>query len=443
MLRELVSDRSSQENGMSRMILLADDSITIQKIVNLTFSGEGIDVVTVGNGDSALKKIHEHRPNLVLADIFMPGKNGYEVCEAIKNDPELQSIPVILLVGAFEPFDGHEAARVKADSHLTKPFEIKALISAVRNLIEAAEQQAKVMVEPEAAPREAFVEEEEAGETVSAPALAVETIEEPVNAAPSTVPIEEQEIHIEEPPALTPSRVEITEALAVDTEVSEVAPEESPETFKPAESSVVPEPPVMAIDTAIAESREVPLPVIEETDPLGLESAEDGLGLAGFSGESITDTKSMVVEIWEATEVPSASEPVSLADEVAAQPSCVVESERAEITYTSEPLTESVPEPSARDQEVFQTVLVSPSGPAESIQTDSVIQPVPTPVVPPSASWGEAQTAELVDRIANKVVEKLSREVIEKIAWEVVPDMAVLMIKDQVESHFKTINDRS
>ena len=144
---------------MSRMILLADDSITIQKIVNLTFSGEGIDVVTVGNGDSALKKIHEHRPSLVLADIFMPGKNGYEVCEAIKTDPELRSIPVILLVGAFEPFDGHEAARVKADSHLTKPFEIKALISAVRNLIEIAEQQATVVAEP--ASRDAFVEEEE------------------------------------------------------------------------------------------------------------------------------------------------------------------------------------------------------------------------------------------------------------------------------------------
>ncbi len=408
---------------MSRMILLADDSITIQKIVNLTFSGEGIDVVTVGNGDSALKKIHEHRPSLVLADIFMPGKNGYEVCEAIKNDPELQSIPVILLVGAFEPFDGHEAARVRADSHLTKPFEIKALISAVRNLIEAAEQQPAVLAEPEAAPREAFFEEEEVGEPASAPALSVETIEEP--------------------PVLTPYRVETTEAVPVDSEVSEAAPEESPEILKPAESSVVPEQSVTATDTAFAESREVPLPVIEETDPLGLESAEDGLGLARFSGESIADAKSMVVEIWEATEVPSASEPVSLADEVAAQPSYEVESERAGITHTSEPLTERVPEPSARDQEVFQTVLVSPARSAESIQTDSVIQPVPSPVVPPSASWGEAQTAELVDRIANKVVEKLSREVIEKIAWEVVPDMAVLMIKDQVESHFKTSNDRS
>jgi CheY-like chemotaxis protein len=92
-------------------ILLADDSITIQKIVNLTFSGEGIDVVTVGNGEAAVKKIHELRPALVLADIFMPGKNGYEVCDYIKSDPSLSPTPVILLVGAFEPFDSNEAAR--------------------------------------------------------------------------------------------------------------------------------------------------------------------------------------------------------------------------------------------------------------------------------------------------------------------------------------------
>ena len=71
----------------------------------------------------------------------MPGKNGYEVCDYIKNDPTLSATPVILLVGAFEPFDSGEAARVKADGHLTKPFEIKVLISAVNSLITAAGDQ--------------------------------------------------------------------------------------------------------------------------------------------------------------------------------------------------------------------------------------------------------------------------------------------------------------
>ena len=73
---------------MGSTILLADDSITIQKVVNLTFADEGIDVVSVSNGDLAEKRLGEINPDLVLADIFMPGKNGYQLCEAIKQDPQ-------------------------------------------------------------------------------------------------------------------------------------------------------------------------------------------------------------------------------------------------------------------------------------------------------------------------------------------------------------------
>ncbi len=119
---------------MSR-ILLADDSITIQKVVNLTFADEGIEVVAVSNGDMAEKRLSEISPDLVLADIFMPGKNGYELCESIKQNPQFQNIPVVLLVGAFEPFDQSEAKRVRADAHLTKPFESRTLVETVRKLI--------------------------------------------------------------------------------------------------------------------------------------------------------------------------------------------------------------------------------------------------------------------------------------------------------------------
>jgi CheY-like chemotaxis protein len=120
---------------MSHKILLADDSITIQKVVNLTFSDEGIHVVTVGNGELALKKLGEDTFDLVLADIFMPGRNGYEVCEHVKTSPQTADVPVILLVGAFEPFDKSEAARVRADGHLTKPFESRILIETVKRML--------------------------------------------------------------------------------------------------------------------------------------------------------------------------------------------------------------------------------------------------------------------------------------------------------------------
>ncbi|HKG22448.1 MAG TPA: response regulator, partial [Blastocatellia bacterium] len=113
---------------MASKILLADDSITIQKVVNLTFADEGIDVVAVSNGEMAERRLGEINPDLVLADIFMPGKNGYELCEFIKQSPDFRDIPVILLVGAFEPFDQVEARRVRADAHLTKPFESRTLV---------------------------------------------------------------------------------------------------------------------------------------------------------------------------------------------------------------------------------------------------------------------------------------------------------------------------
>src|ERR1700741_5204382 len=109
---------SAEETQMGSKILLADDSITIQKVVNLTFADEGIDVVAVNNGDVAERRMAEVKPDLVLADIFMPGKNGYELCESIKNS-QFRNVPVVLLVGAFEPFDQAEARRVRADAHLT------------------------------------------------------------------------------------------------------------------------------------------------------------------------------------------------------------------------------------------------------------------------------------------------------------------------------------
>jgi CheY-like chemotaxis protein len=122
---------------VSHKILLADDSVTVQKIVTLTFSDEGVDVIPVSTGDDALKRLQSLRPALVMADVSIPGKNGYDICAFIKGHPELKHIPVILLVPAFEPFDEERAARVGADHHLTKPFQsIRTLISTVKSLIE-------------------------------------------------------------------------------------------------------------------------------------------------------------------------------------------------------------------------------------------------------------------------------------------------------------------
>lgn len=103
-------------------ILVADDNSNIQKMVLLALKDQGIDVVAVGNGEAAVRKISDVKPDLVLADIFMPVRNGYEVCKFVKDDAALSHIPVILLVGAFDPLDEQEAQRVGADGVLKKPF---------------------------------------------------------------------------------------------------------------------------------------------------------------------------------------------------------------------------------------------------------------------------------------------------------------------------------
>ena len=103
-------------------ILVADDNSNIQKMVSLALKDQGIDVVAVGNGEAAVRKIADVRPDLVLADVFMPVRNGYEVCQFVKMDSALSHIPVILLVGAFDPLDEQEAQRVGADGVLKKPF---------------------------------------------------------------------------------------------------------------------------------------------------------------------------------------------------------------------------------------------------------------------------------------------------------------------------------
>ncbi|MFL6208398.1 MAG: response regulator [Pyrinomonadaceae bacterium] len=119
-----------------RKLLLADDSLTIQKVVSLTFGDEGMEVTTVGSGAAALEHLGRNPPDIVLADVFMPGPDGYQVCAHVKQDERLRHIPVVLLVGTFEPFNEAEARRVGADDVLTKPFQsIRDLVSKVGNLL--------------------------------------------------------------------------------------------------------------------------------------------------------------------------------------------------------------------------------------------------------------------------------------------------------------------
>ena len=122
---------------MKRKILLADDSPTIRRLVRQTFADGSFEIAEVSNGDAAIKAFEEARPNVVLADIYMPGKNGYEVCSYVRSHATLGATPVVLLVGAFDAFDEDIAKKAGATANITKPFEPSALIELVKSLVPA------------------------------------------------------------------------------------------------------------------------------------------------------------------------------------------------------------------------------------------------------------------------------------------------------------------
>jgi CheY-like chemotaxis protein len=144
-----VSARAQSRGTVTHKLLLADDSVTIQRVVELTFSGEDVQVVSVGDGEQAIARIPIERPDIVLADIGMPKRSGYDVSAFVKGRPDLSHIPVLLLAGAFEPVDDARAQQVKCDGVLVKPFEPQQVVSRVRELVNGAREKAMPAFVPE------------------------------------------------------------------------------------------------------------------------------------------------------------------------------------------------------------------------------------------------------------------------------------------------------
>jgi CheY-like chemotaxis protein len=120
---------------MAYKLLLADDSVTIQRVIELTFADEDIQVIAVGDGQQAIERIQAERPDIILADVGMPERDGFEVASFVKQTPELCHIPVVLLTGAFEPVDQERVRAVGCDGVLAKPFEPQLLIQRVKELL--------------------------------------------------------------------------------------------------------------------------------------------------------------------------------------------------------------------------------------------------------------------------------------------------------------------
>jgi valyl-tRNA synthetase len=136
---------------MPARLLLADDSITIQRVIELTFADEDVSVTAVGDGDAAIRQLDTDPPDIVIADIGMPGRSGYDVAEHVRRTPALARIPVLLLTGVAEPADEARVAGLGAGV-LVKPFEPQVLIGRVHALIDGARTAAVPASSPPADP---------------------------------------------------------------------------------------------------------------------------------------------------------------------------------------------------------------------------------------------------------------------------------------------------
>ena len=120
---------------MPHRLLLADDSVTIQRVIELTFAEEGVEVVSVGDGLEAIERLRTEPFDIVLADVGMPRTDGFEVAAFVRSQPQLAGVAVVLLTGAFDTLDEARVAEVGAAAVLVKPFEPQMVIAKVRDLL--------------------------------------------------------------------------------------------------------------------------------------------------------------------------------------------------------------------------------------------------------------------------------------------------------------------
>lgn len=223
---------------MPATILVADDNLTVQRMASEMLTEEGMDVITVANGMAAIKKLPDVKPLVVVADVDMPGKNGYEVCDFVKSQPDLGYVRVLLVVSDSDPLDGSRGVEVRADGVVKKPFDRQSFVSIVMKSLGEAQA---LCPPPAAAP-----------------------IQEPVQEQPAQIELQEQTS--EEPQAAPPADEDRTLVLEIP---SAKAAETQHEAQPSSDWSDWPEPPQTAQD---AEPREHSLSVssatMSEMEPL-------------------------------------------------------------------------------------------------------------------------------------------------------------------------------
>lgn len=264
-----MAEEGAKGADMPKKILLADDSVTIQKVVELTFAEGDYEVTCVSNGKAAIERLQAARPDIMLCDIIMPEVSGYDVAQFVKKNPVYSAIPVILLTGTFEPFDEEKARLSGADTYITKPFDSRMLVEKVESLL------AKRLVMDTTAPAPSFevvarqemtVRPQEAESPFSpastAPAAASVAPEQVFEAAfesePDAAKSPQQFVPQPAAPSFEPAEPKVFEAAAFEPE-PQAAAAEPPVQESPFEAAFEPAPPAQP-DEAPAATAQPPEP---------------------------------------------------------------------------------------------------------------------------------------------------------------------------------------
>ena len=375
---------------MSRKILLADDSITIQKVVELTFSDSDFDVVSVGNGEQALRKAREMRPDIALLDVIMPEKNGYEVCQIFKQDPDLRRIPVLLLTGTFESFDRERADAAGADGYLTKPFESQMLISKVEELLAASPRQVTPL--ERAGRMEVFTEGQ------------IMRVEAPAPEQPAAVP----------QPAAAPTPDALDAEMAVpDEPLGAAAPDPEPDTW-----------------SEEAHPQEVSFPAAEAAPaPEAAAAFREWAGPQAAQRPAGEDLPMEVASGFTEEEVGSGPPPAAQPGDEAIDDEPAVPAAPAWQAPVHTPAAPETYEQTFDMPDDSEAISLAAQPQTAQPQTGTMYTgEVPAVTSAPAG----AVTPEMIDEIARRVTERLSDQVIREVAWEVIPDLAELLIKQRI-----------
>jgi CheY-like chemotaxis protein len=441
---------------MPKQILLVDDSITIQRVVELTFAHEDYKIVGAKSVEDGLAKAQSSKPDIVLADANLPGqsKSGYDLCAALRADGALASVPCLILTGNFSPYDEGRGQKAGADGYVVKPFETQALIDKVNDAINRKAARSSSGSQP-------VVTALPTAPTMIGAAPTLPSTP-PAPAAPPTVPMTRKDDSLE---------------ISIEGNVPKAAPPPPP----PAVAAAPPPPPSAANRPSSIPAPLAPPPKPPTNPPA---NARTIMGMpappltppppkAPMTPETLGKPLSLVAqETAPQAAPPPPPRPPSLAPEMpGATPSKPLRDTNsiphAAPQMPRSPLIPNVPTPMPTGNSAVAPLPGGPKTmpPRATLMGIPAVNPanlppgaiaLPTPGQKPNAPWAppsapgapmspprpESIASAVADRAVGEIaargaeyeaIAKLSREVIERIAWEVVPELAETIIREQLD----------